>query len=164
MYARARVTTPGGPVRVYAIHPTSPHSTFDEIRGEGLKSELLSGRALRSENRHEVASNTAERLAQLSAVAEDARTSPDPVIIGGDTNMPTLSRAFAHLFGDYHDAFAETGRGFGYSYPADKPSWMRIDRILLGPRFRVLSSFTSERRIYKHQAVVSDIELLPGGS
>lgn len=161
MYMRARVMTPSGPIRVYAVHPTSPHSTFDEIRGEGLRHEIRSGQILGDEARVEMIKNTNERLAQLGAAAADAQTSPDPVLIGGDTNMPELSRAFARLFGDYQDAFAEVGRGFGYSYPDDKHPWMRIDRILAGPRFRILSAVTLKRKIYKHRAVVADVELPP---
>lgn len=162
MSIRCRLTTPAGRIRVYAVHPSSPHNAFDEIRGGGLRGELLSGRIFGAEARRQMSDNTTLRLAQLGAVAAAARTSPDPVLIGGDTNLPELSQAFARFFGDYHDAFAETGRGFGYTYPADtRRPWMRIDRILAGPRFRVLSAFTPPRHIYKHLAVVADVELRP---
>jgi len=62
------------------------------------------------------------------------------VLIAGDTNLPGLSWALATLLGDYHDAFDEAGRGFGYTYPAWHRSWLRIDRVLGGPRLRFLSA------------------------
>ena len=163
MYVRCRLTTAAGQVRLYAVHPTSPHSTFDEIRGDGLRQTILTGRIFGAEARQEMTANTDERLAQLGAVAADARSSPYPVLIAGDTNLPGLSPAFVRLFGEYHDAFAEAGRGFGYTYPADKSPWMRIDRILAVPGLRIVSAFTPRRRIYKHLAVVADVELAPVG-
>jgi endonuclease/exonuclease/phosphatase (EEP) superfamily protein YafD len=164
-YIRGRVTTAAGPVRVYAVHPISPHPSFDKIRASGRTEDLWTGEIVEQEARRAMAETTVVRLAQLGAVAEDARSSPDPVLIVGDTNLPELSWAFAGLFGGYHDAFAETGRGFGYTYPADRPSldpWMRIDRILAGTGLRVLTASAPARRIYKHLPLVAEVEVLPG--
>jgi endonuclease/exonuclease/phosphatase family metal-dependent hydrolase len=109
-----------------------------------------------------VARNTALRLAQLEAIAATARQSPDPVIIAGDTNLPGLSWAFAHWLGNYTDGFSAAGTGFGYSFPAPRTAWMRIDRIIAGPGFsfrdcRVIGSYISD-----HFAMQADLELTPG--
>ncbi len=161
MYIRARATTPAGPVRVYAVHPTSPHPSFDKIRESGHPAELFTSELFEQEARRAMAETTVLRLAQLGAVADDARRSSDPVLIVGDTNLPELSWAFAGLFSAYHDAFAETGRGFGYTYPADRGPWMRIDRILAGDGLRVLAASAPPRRIYKHLPLMAEIEILP---
>jgi len=105
--------------------------------------------------------NTRERLEQVRALAADAASSPDPVLIAGDTNLPGLSWAFWHWLGGFSDGFAEVGRGFGYSYPAQRMVWMRIDRILAGPRFRFLDAATISPRVADHLAVAADLELLP---
>ena len=160
-YVRCRLITPSGPVRLFAVHPLSPHEAFDRLRGRGLRYELLSGRILRSASARAMEANTQERLEQVGALAADAAKSPDPVIIAGDTNLPGLSWAFSRWLGGFSDGFAEVGRGFGYSYPAQRMVWMRIDRILAGPRFRFLDVTTISPRISDHLAVAADLELLP---
>jgi endonuclease/exonuclease/phosphatase family metal-dependent hydrolase len=160
-YAHCRLITPAGPLRLFAVHPISPHSAFDRLRGRGLRYELLSGRLLGSASARAMEANTRERLEQVRALAADAATSSEPVIIAGDTNLPGLSWALSHWLGGFSDGFAEVGRGFGYSYPAQRMVWMRIDRILAGPRFRFLEVATISPRISDHLALAADLELLP---
>jgi endonuclease/exonuclease/phosphatase family metal-dependent hydrolase len=160
-YAHCRLITPAGPISLFAVHPVSPHDAFDRLRGRGLGYELLSGRLLGSTSARVMEANTQERLGQVRALAADAQKSPEPVIIAGDTNLPGLSWAFSHWLGGLSDGFAEVGRGFGYSYPAQRMVWMRIDRILAGPRFRFLDVATVSPRISDHLAVAADLELLP---
>jgi endonuclease/exonuclease/phosphatase family metal-dependent hydrolase len=105
--------------------------------------------------------NTRDRLAQVSALAAEAARSSAPVIIAGDTNLPGLSWALSRWLGGFSDGFAEAGRGFGYSYPAQRMVWMRIDRILAGSRFRFLDVTTISPGVSNHLAVAADLELLP---
>ena len=160
-YAHCRLITPAGPIRLFAVHPISPHDAFDRLRGRGLWYELLSGRLLGAASARAMEANTEERLAQVRALGGDAAKSPEPVIIAGDTNLPGLSWAFSHWLGAFSDGFAEVGRGFGYSYPAQRMAWMRIDRILAGSRFRFLEVATISPRISDHLPVTADLELLP---
>jgi endonuclease/exonuclease/phosphatase family metal-dependent hydrolase len=160
-YARCRLITPAGPIRLFAAHPISPHDAFDRLRGRGLRHELLSGRIFQAASARAMEPNTRERLEQVGALAADAAKSSDPVLIAGDTNLPGLSWAFSHWLGGLSDGFAEVGRGFGYSYPAQRMVWMRIDRILAGSRFRFLDAATVSPRVSDHLAVTADLELLP---
>lgn len=146
-YARLRLITPAGPIRLYAAHPISPHTAFDE---------LLDPRAPAI-----VEENTARRVSQVRALADDARQSAEPVLIAGDTNLPGLSWALGTLLGDFHDAFADAGRGFGYTYPALHRQWLRIDRVLGGPRLRFLSAVSEPPRLYDHLPLTAEVELLP---
>ncbi len=154
-----RVTTPAGRLRIFNVHPISPREALAEIRGEGLKSELESGRLLRGTASSKVMDNTDLRLQQLEMISNDAHRSDEPVIIAGDTNSPTLSWALAHLFGDYRDGFSEAGTGFGYTFPAPRHPWMRIDRVLAAPRFRVVGFHVIESPASDHFPVVADLEL-----
>ena len=108
----------GGPIRFYVVHPVSPHEPFSTMRGRHLRNEVLSGRAFEDSPRATLEANTATRLAQVAAIAADAAGAREPVVIAGDTNLPDLSWALAHYLGAYRDGFAEIGRGFGYTYPA----------------------------------------------
>jgi endonuclease/exonuclease/phosphatase (EEP) superfamily protein YafD len=160
-YMRCRVHTPMRPIRLYATHPTSPHSAFNQVRGEGLRDQILSGRAFQVDVSGDVERNALFRVDQVRELAEDATLSPDPVLIAGDTNLPGLSWAFAHWLGGYQDAFAEAGFGFGYTYPAHKKVWMRIDRILGGPQFRFLAAAPLSPPAYQHLGLVAEVEIRP---
>jgi endonuclease/exonuclease/phosphatase family metal-dependent hydrolase len=160
-FAHCRLITPAGPIHLFAVHPLSPHDAFDQLRGRGLRYEVLSGRILQSASTRAMEANTRERLEQVRALAAEAAKSSDPVIIAGDTNLPGLSWAFSHWLSGFSDGFAEVGRGFGYSYPAQRMVWMRIDRILAGARLRFLDVATISPRISDHLAIRADLELVP---
>jgi vancomycin resistance protein VanJ len=157
-FIRYQLETPGGLIHVYNMHPASPRDGLEELRGDGWRNELTSGRFLNPASGR-VGPNTALRLAQVQAVAEDAAASKYPVLIAGDTNLPEQSWALRQWLGAYRDAFAERGSGFGYTFPAPKRPWMRIDRILVGPGFRVLNCQVLTERVSDHLGVVADLQL-----
>jgi endonuclease/exonuclease/phosphatase (EEP) superfamily protein YafD len=158
-FERYRITTPAGPIVLYSVHPMSPRESLDDLRGEGLRHELARGR-IRQDAKDEVVSTAALRAAQLAAVVADAARSPYPVIIAGDTNLPDLAGAFARVFAGYRDAFAEVGFGFGYTFPTRRGGpWMRIDRILGGPRVRFLDCRTVKGAVSDHLPVIATLEL-----
>jgi len=160
-FARYRIETPAGAVRVYNLHLTSPHAALEELLGAGLRHEVASGHLFQFAAAPDVAANAAVRAAEAQAVADDAAASPDPVIIAGDTNLPGLSWAFARWLGRYQDGFVTVGNGLGYTFPAPKRPWMRIDRVLAGPRFRFLSFEVLPRGPSDHRGVVAELELAP---
>jgi vancomycin resistance protein VanJ len=57
-----------------------------------------------------------------------ARAVQTPLIVAGDFNTPPRGRVYQRLTGALHDAFAERGRGFGYTFPARRPM-LRIDYL-----------------------------------
>jgi endonuclease/exonuclease/phosphatase family metal-dependent hydrolase len=163
-FVRCRLATPIGTVSVYDVHPISPRDALNEVRSDEMRYQILYGRVLRGEASDEVASNTALRLAQLRAIADDAAKADGPVIIAGDTNLPGLSWALDHYLGAYRDGFSEAGRGFGYTFPSTPRHhpWMRIDRILADRRSRFVAFRTSPEHASDHLAVIADLEISPG--
>jgi len=163
-WVRTRITTPRGDITVYDIHPVSPRDALDELQGDGLRSQVASGRIfdiLRGEGSAKVLENVRLRVAQVESVAKDAAGTQGPILIAGDTNLPQLSWALAHAFGDFQDGFREVGRGFGYTFPAPRHPWMRIDRVLANARFRFLDLFVPRVAVSDHLPVVADLALLP---
>lgn len=152
-YVRYRLNTPAGPIVLFNIRTLSPREGIETIQGDGINERA----------RAVVTQNTATREAQLQGIAESARSfAAEPVIIAGDTNSPDLSWAFAHWLGEYSDGFAAAGSGFGYSFPAPRHPWMRIDRILADKRhFRFRSFDVINQYISDHFAVTSELELVP---
>jgi endonuclease/exonuclease/phosphatase (EEP) superfamily protein YafD len=161
-FVRYRITTPTGPVLLYNVHPISPRDGLEGVRGDGLRNQFLRGDLFNTRARAMVTQNTSLRLTQLQAVAEDAHTFREPVLIAGDTNLPGLSWAYAHWLGDYQDGFTEAGDGFGYSFPSPRHPWMRIDRIISDRRFRFLDFRVIDSYISDHFAVMADLELPAG--
>jgi len=162
-FAQYRIDTPAGAIAFFNVHPVSPRDGLETIRGDGVRHQLLRGDLFNTHARTVVDQNTAVRLAQLHNIVTTARShSSQPVIIAGDTNLPDLSWAFAHWLGEYDDAFSSAGSGFGYSFPAPRDPWMRIDRILADKQhFRFRSFEVINQYISDHFAVTSELELVP---
>jgi endonuclease/exonuclease/phosphatase (EEP) superfamily protein YafD len=147
-----------GPLDIWNVHPISPREGFDELRAEGFRREIEEGRIFSGDASHLVA-NTELRRLQVEDLAASARLSKNKVIIAGDTNLPVASRILADHLGDYQDAFAEVGRGFGYTFPAHRYlPWMRIDRVLAGPELRFIRVQVGDVPGSDHYCVFADIE------
>jgi vancomycin resistance protein VanJ len=96
----ATITTPSGPVRVFAAH-------------------LASARVDRTTGRDRT----------LAALAEAAHADPSPrLVLAGDLNTATTDRQFATL-SPLRDSQQQAGTGFGFTWPAALPM-VRPDHIL----------------------------------
>jgi len=147
-----------GPLDIWNVHPISPRDGFAELRGEGLLREIEEGGIFAGDTSH-LSANTELRRLQVEDLSAHARLSKNRVIIAGDTNLPVASRILADNLGSYQDAFAEVGRGFGYTFPAHRyVPWMRIDRILAGPELRFVGVQVGELHGSDHYCVFADIE------
>jgi vancomycin resistance protein VanJ len=74
------------------------------------------------------------------------------VILAGDFNLPALSHIVRDNLGDLDDAFANAGRGFGYTYPTKLP-FLRIDRIFTGHGLRAVEVEVGNARASDHLCV-----------
>jgi vancomycin resistance protein VanJ len=159
-FVRYRIRAPGGLLDLYNLHPVSPHGPFDHLRGAGLLRELATGRFFVNHDAfRRLDRNATLRGQQARAVAEHAGASPYPVLITGDTNLPSESWLLGRFLGGYQDGFAEVGRGFGYTFPAhERLAWLRLDRILADRHFRFVSFRRLDVHVSTHFPVVADLE------
>ena len=148
--------TPLGLVNVYNVHTTSPRDSIDELRGNGLREEIRTGRLFSGTKSGLIEFNAYRRMRQIGAAASAARASPYPVIIAGDTNLPGLSRFLAEQLNGFQDAFDAVGRGFGYTFP-DRHPWMRIDRILINRQLQALDFRVGNTNASDHLCVFAII-------
>ena len=147
-FRRFTIATPLGAIDLLSTHP---YSARDGI--SGLRHLDRGARAWFAEN--------AElRRQQMAAVVEEAHKSVNKVVIVGDTNLPGQSQILGSLLGDgrYRDAFVEAGRGFGYTFPADRHPWMRIDRVFTGAGLRATRVEVGGRNGSDHCPVIATIE------
>jgi endonuclease/exonuclease/phosphatase (EEP) superfamily protein YafD len=150
--------TPLGQIAFYSVHPLSPRDAFYQLRGSGLRHEILSGRFFAANSSPAMQTNTALRESQIKAVSELAANETLPVVIAGDTNLPGQSGILRRYLSAYRDAFTEASWGFGYTFPANRTPWMRIDRIMAGRDLRFVSFEVGSSDASDHRCVVADIQ------
>ena len=150
------VDTPLGALTLFSVHPLSPRESFWHLRGQGLKSELRSGRLFAGAAAKDIEINAGLRMLQVRTFAAAAAKESGPTVILGDTNQPDLTATYEDELGHYGDAFHQGGWGFGYTYPSRHP-WMRIDRVLLGQGLRATSFEVACNGVSDHRCVVTDL-------
>ncbi len=101
---------------------------------------------------------TGTRSQQVKTVADQIANSPYPVIVCGDFNDTPQSFSYHLLSRGLKDSFREKGRGFGTTYAGNIPA-LRIDYILVDPRFDVLETQIPRVPYSDHYPVISNLEL-----
>jgi endonuclease/exonuclease/phosphatase (EEP) superfamily protein YafD len=156
-FVRYVIDTPLGHIALYNVHPRSPREALNAVRGNGLRREILSGRLFRGGAADVVYENVDVRTSQVEKISDSASRETDPVVIAGDTNLPSLSNLFGRRLSGYVDGFRSVGWGFGYSFPSDLP-WMRIDRILATRELRFVRFEVGDSTASDHRCVVAEIQ------
>lgn len=82
---------------------------------------------------------TLKRVDQARAIAAMMAASPHPIILAGDFNNTPQSYTYKLLAQNLTDTYREKGLGIGTTYRGNIPS-LRLDYILLDPKFETLSS------------------------
>ena len=152
-------------VALYNVHFQTPRWGLNAIRVARRKPLYLPKAIQRLEN------NVGARLTQVQILREYISKEQGPVIIAGDLNSPDASQVCATLRAvDLHDAFAESGNGFGYTYghlllrhwvPTFNFSWIRIDHILLSSQFQSRHCWTGTGKVSAHRPVIADLVFRP---
>ncbi len=162
-FLRCRVYLGPRVVSLYNIHFVTPRQSLNAIKATRKRIGDL------PEAGSTLVRNAKIRTAQAEAVAKYLRDEPGPVILAGDLNAPDPSRVCATLReAGLHDAFAEGGKGYGYTYghfllkdryPWLRVSWMRIDHIMVSSGFTARRCWTGTGRASDHRPVIADLIL-----
>lgn len=162
-FVRAEVLVGHTPVVVYDVHLESPRTGLDALTQSRREPRLLPGGARQLEQ------NMGRRVNQAQVLRKILAGEKGPVLVAGDLNSPDASLVGAGLReAGFHDAFAEAGKGYGYSYghrllkhwlPFLNLSWMRIDHIMLSPQFSARRCWTGTDRASDHRPVIADLVL-----
>ncbi|UFS69406.1 endonuclease/exonuclease/phosphatase family protein [Geomonas sp. RF6] len=162
-FLRVRLMVGGKPVSVYNVHLQTPRAGLNAFRKVKRRPWYFPKAVERFEGNVEV------RLAQARALTERLEREKGAVILAGDLNSPDASLTCLMLRdAGLHDAFAEGGRGYGYSYghkllqhrlPWIRVSWMRIDHIMMSDDLRTLSCWTGNGESSEHRPVLADLVL-----
>jgi vancomycin resistance protein VanJ len=148
---------------LYNVHFQTPREGLNAFRTARKEPWYLPEAIKRLKN------NVESRLIQAQEIGNLVIQEQDPVIVAGDLNSPDASQACATLRNlGLHDAFAEGGKGYGYTYghfllqnrlPWLHSSWMRIDHIMLNPQLHSLHCWTGTGKASDHRPVIADLIL-----
>lgn len=98
------------------------------------------------------------RAKQAKQIEELIRTSPYPVIVGGDLNDPPQSYVYAHMSKGLKDTFREGYWGMGSTYNGSFP-FLRIDYILTNKKIEVINHRIKRVKFSDHYPVFSKLKL-----
>ncbi len=149
-------------VVLYTVHLLTPRDGLNALRAARRQPDRY------SEAVQELQQNVEHRTLQAGRVAQLIRQESGAIILAGDLNSPDESLACKALrSANLHDAFAEGGRGFGYTYGhfllrnrvpwLPQASWMRIDHILLSPQIQATHCWTGTGQASDHRPVYADL-------
>ena len=162
-YLRCQLSLGPSLVTVYNVHYRTPRWSLNAFR-TARKQPWYLPKAIELFDH-----NVHTRQNQASLVAADLGRENGAVIVAGDFNSPDGSQVCASMRGaGLHDAFAERGRGYGFTYghlllkyrlPWLKFSWMRIDHIMMNSSFRTLRCWAGSGEASDHRPVIADLVL-----
>lgn len=160
---RTQVQIGGTAVTLYNVHLQTPRWGLNAFRAARRRPWYLPKAIQQLEN------NVEMRLTQVRVLREYVRQEQGPVIVAGDLNSPDASQACAMLReGGLHDAFAEGGKYYGYTYghfllqhrvPGFNCSWMRIDHIMMSSQLQSRHCWTGTGLASDHRPVIADLIL-----
>lgn len=158
---RCVLTVGGKEIILYNVHLQTPREGLNAFRNVRRRPLLLPEAVEKLED------NVKARFVQAGMVREYLRQEPAPVLLAGDLNSPDTSHVLAILRkAGLHDAFAESGKGYGYTYghfllknrlPWLRVSWMRIDHIMSSRQLRSKRSWTGTGKASDHRPVLADM-------
>ena len=162
-YLRCQLQFGGTAVSLYNVHLKTPRKSLNAFRTARKQPEYLPSAIETFDH------NIETRLQQAGALADALGAEKGPVILAGDLNSPDSSRPCALLRkAGLHDAFAERGRGYGFTYghflfkhrlPWLKFSWMRIDNIMVSRHVSTRNCWAGTGQASDHRPVIADLVL-----
>lgn len=147
-------------ISIYNVHFKTPRRGLNAFRKAKQGPGHIPGAIDRFEN------NILTRVTQARTVARYLAKERGAVLVAGDLNAPDASQVCGILRdAGLRDAFAESGRGYGYTYghfllknrlPWLRVSWMRIDHIMAGPGLTARRCFVGTGKGSDHRPVIAD--------
>ena len=163
-FLRCRMQIGSQQVSLYNVHLKTPRSSLNAFRKAARGPRGIPEAIRRFDN------NVGARLVQARSIAGLLADETGPVILAGDLNAPGASLVCRTLRdAGLQDAFAEHGRGYGYTYghfllkhrlPWLRTSWMRIDHIMASAGFRGQRCWVGTGEASDHRPVVAEYVLI----
>ena len=110
----------------------------------------------RSHHYHVLSRNAelAMTLAEFESFRDEFGKGDEPVLIGGDFNIPAHDPAFSLFSPRYQDCFLKAGRGGGNTFPAVIPVY-RLDRLFCNDLLDPVSVRVQKQEKSDHRALIA---------
>ena len=154
-------------VSLYSVHLQTPRDVLGSMSRGGFLWGLLGvpGTPWAEKRKHYQAFWDGQ-IADSKAILEAAAADPNPVILAGDFNSPSLGYIHRMITNDWNDAHEEAGSGFGFTFPGVTGNplslggpWMRIDYIFFSSQWEARACVTEAKRPSQHRAVAATLKL-----
>jgi endonuclease/exonuclease/phosphatase family metal-dependent hydrolase len=164
--ARFELSVNGRRMVVYNIHLPTPRPDFAKLLGFGMLRETLgAARNRRGSDGRSYRESMDARIELAENLVRQISAEKLPFVLMGDFNMPDHGYIY-HLFASkFTDAFAKSGRGWGWTFPGFGSHdfgmlgpWLRIDYLFAGQGWKPVFCKTEPGRRSKHRAVVACFE------
>jgi endonuclease/exonuclease/phosphatase family metal-dependent hydrolase len=151
---------------VYNIHMPTPRPDFAKLWGFGLFRETLGvARNRRRSDGRSYRESMDARIELAESLVRQISAEKLPFVLMGDFNMPDHGYIHQLFASHFTDAFAKSGRGWGWTFPGFGSHdfgmlgpWLRIDYVFAGPGWNPVYCKTEPGRRSKHRAVVACLE------
>jgi vancomycin resistance protein VanJ len=166
--ARFVIDFHGQPVSIYAVHYPTPRDLLLHFRkGAFLVGVLGFPGSPFASSRKKYQGFWDYNIEMTKEIIERSNRDPNPVIVAGDFNAPSLGYIHSLLSDSLTDAHAEVGNGSGHTFPGATNNplslfgpWMRIDYLFCNDKLQPLWCLTEKNRPSQHRAVTASFKLL----
>lgn len=102
---------------------------------------------------------TQRRNEESREIVEWVRNVEGPIILAGDFNMAAGTRAYHERWGNYLDAYSESGTGWGATF-FSRWHGLRIDHVLASRNFQALDCWVAADIGSAHRPVIATLQLV----
>jgi endonuclease/exonuclease/phosphatase family metal-dependent hydrolase len=144
---RCQISTPLGTVHVVNLHTQSLRKGLEAIRYRDPAGAAI------------LEHYTQRRNEESRQIVEWIRDANGPVILAGDFNMAAGTQAFNERWGNYLDAYSESGSGWGATF-FSRWHGVRIDHVLASRDFQALDCWVMHDIGSAHRPVIASLQLV----
>lgn len=164
--ARFELMVNGREIAVYNVHMPTPRPSLKRVISPRVWAEMLGLADAPTEGFPSYRAWLDARMALMQALATELEREKLPYLVGGDFNMPDHGQAYRLISAKATDAFAESGNGWGLTFPGTKDSstaaifgaWLRIDYLFAGRGWKPVHCRTADDARSQHRAVLARFE------
>ena len=170
-FARFVVNWQGRSISIYAVHLKTPREVLNSYaRGAFLWGIFGVPGTSGAVKRRQYQVFWDEQMLDAEQILIASINDPNPCVLAGDFNAPSLGRIHRRITSSMTDAHLAAGSGFGFSFPGVTRNplslggpWMRIDYLFHDENWETTQCITEPDRPSQHRAVVARLRFLGDG-